>query len=637
MVAPSPECSDLSNFQHYCSLAVFICILGVFGTLVYKCKIIFLIMRQFFKFLFASCLGTALALILLVVIGFGTLAGVASRMSDKKTVAVPSNSVLELDFEDLIPEKTNNTEMDPFDLDNKDVLGLTDIVAAIERAKNDADIKGIYLHANNVMAGKATSSVIRKALLDFKSSGKFIYSYANYYSQNTYYLVSVSDSILLNPVGAVDFRGFSSMIAYYKGMLDKLDVDFEIFYVGKYKSATEPFRFDKMSEENRIQVREYVNALYTIFIRDIAASRNIPEPELRQIANSFEGRSPERALKARLIDRIAYEDEVLELMKNKIGLGKKDKLNRVKLGDYFTAKGNKTDFSTKDKIAVVYAEGTIQDGDDETSGSIFDGKYVKILRKIRQDESIKAVVLRINSPGGSVLASENIFREVDLLRKSGRPIIVSMGDVAASGGYYIACQADSIFAEPNTITGSIGVFGIVPLLARTMKENLGITYDTVRTGKYSAFGTPFYAFSPDEKEIIQQRINHTYEDFLQKVALGRHKTRDEVHEIAQGRVWPGTRAKEIGLVDDLGGLDRALAAAATMAGIEKYRTTTYPRTLNGIEQLLERFTKDKDKDDVKAALIRSELGEVYPMYKAVQELRRSNGIMARLPFEIVIQ
>ncbi|MCY7329591.1 MAG: signal peptide peptidase SppA, partial [Saprospiraceae bacterium] len=453
-------------------------------------------MRQFFKFLFASCLGTALALILLVVIGFGTLAGVASRMSDKKTVAVPSNSVLELDFEDLIPEKTNNTEMDPFDLDNKDVLGLTDIVAAIERAKNDADIKGIYLHANNVMAGKATSSVIRKALLDFKSSGKFIYSYANYYSQNTYYLVSVSDSILLNPVGAVDFRGFSSMIAYYKGMLDKLDVDFEIFYVGKYKSATEPFRFDKMSEENRIQVREYVNALYTIFIRDIAASRNIPEPELRRIANDFEGRSPETALKARLIDRIAYEDEVLELMKNKIGLGKKDKLNRVKLGDYFTAKGNKTDFSTKDKIAVVYAEGTIQDGDDETSGSIFDGKYVKILRKIRQDESIKAVVLRINSPGGSVLASENIFREVDLLRISGRPIIVSLGDVAASGGYYIACQADSIFAEPNTITGSIGVFGIVPMLGRTKKENLGLQYDPVGAGIYCAFGSPVYALWP---------------------------------------------------------------------------------------------------------------------------------------------
>lgn len=594
-------------------------------------------MSQFFKFLFASCLGTALALILLLFIGFSTVVGMASRVSDKKAVSVSANSVLELDFDNLIPEKTNNTEMSPFDLDQKDVLGLTDIVSALQKAKEDPDIKGIYFHASNVMAGKATSSVIRQALLDFRSSGKFVVSYANYYTQGAYYLASASDSILLNPVGAVDFRGFSSMISYYKGMLDKLDIDFRIFYVGQYKSATEPFRFDKMSDQNRLQVREYVNSLYDVFIRDIAASRNIPEAELRRIANDFEGRSPETALRARLIDRIAYEDEVLELMKNKIGLGQKDKLNRVKLGDYFASNGNKTDFSAKDKIAVVYAEGTIQDGDEETPGSIHDGQYVKILRKIRQDESIKAVVLRINSPGGSVLASENIFREVDLLHKSGRPIIVSMGDVAASGGYYIACQADSIFAEPNTITGSIGVFGMIPILARTMKENLGITYDTVRTGKYSAFGTPFYDFSPEESAIIQQRVDGTYEDFLKKVALGRDKTRDQVHEIAQGRVWPGTKAKEIGLVDDLGGLDRAIAAAAKMAGVEKYRTAAYPRTLNGIEQLLERFTKDKNKDDVKAALIRSELGEVYPMYKAVQDLRKSNGILARLPFEIVVQ
>ena len=594
-------------------------------------------MSQFFKFVFASCLGTALALILLVFIGFSTVMGLASRISDQKAVTVTSNSVLELDFDHLIPEKTNNTEMDPFDLQQKDVLGLTDMVAAIRQAKTDPNIKGIYLHASNVMAGKATSAVLRQALLDFKTADKFIVSYANYYTQGAYYLVSVSDSILLNPVGAVDFRGFSSMIAYFKGTLDKLDVDFRIFYVGKFKSATEPFRMEKMSEENRVQVREYLNALYDIFIRDIAASRNIPETELRRIANDFEGRSPETALRARLIDRIAYEDEALEMMKNKIGLDKKDKLNRVKIGDYFTSKGNKTDFSAKDKIAVVYAEGTISDGDDEQPGSVYDGKYVKILRKIRLDESIKAVVLRINSPGGSVLASENIFREIDLLRKSGRPVIASMGDVAASGGYYIACQADSIFAEPNTITGSIGVFGMIPILARTMKENLGITYDTVRTGKYSAFGTPFYDFSPDESAIIQQRVNDTYEDFLQKVALGRDMTRDQVHEIAQGRVWPGVRAKEIGLVDDLGGLDRAIAAAAKMAGVEKYRTAAYPRTLNGLEQLMERFNKDKNKDDVKASIIRSELGNLYPLYKAVQELRRSNGILARLPFEIVIQ
>lgn len=594
-------------------------------------------MNQFFKFLFASCLGTALALGLLLFIGFSTLVGMAGKISDKKAVAVSANSVLELDLKNLIPEKTNNTELNPFDLEQKSVLGLTDMVAAIRQAKADNDIKGIYLNANSVTAGKATSAVLREALTDFKSSGKFIVSYADFYTQGAYYLASVADSVLLNPVGAVDFRGFSSMIAYYKGMLDKLDVQFRIFYVGKYKSATEPFRYDKMSDENRLQVREYVNALYDIFIHDIAGSRNIPEAELRRAANDFDGRSPETALRAHLIDRIAYEDEALDMMKSKIGLDKKDKLNRVKIEDYFDAKGNKTNFTSKDKIAVVYAEGTIQDGDEETAGSIYDGYYVKILRKIRMDESIKAVVLRINSPGGSVLASENIFREVDLLRKSGRPVVVSMGDVAASGGYYIACQADSIFAEPSTITGSIGVFGMIPMLAKTMKENLGITYDTVRTGKFSAFGTPFIDFSPEESEMIQQRINNTYEDFLRKVALGRHKTRDEVNEIAQGRVWPGNRAKQIGLVDDLGGLDRAMAAAAKLAGLEKYRTANYPRTLSGIEQLMERFTKNKTQDDVQAAIMRSELGELYPAYKTVQDFRKNSGILARLPFEIVVQ
>jgi len=527
--------------------------------------------------------------------------------------------------------------MNPFDLEQKSVLGLTDMVAAIKQAKNDADIKGIYLHGSNLMAGKATSAVLREALNDFKSSGKFIVAYADFYSQSAYYLASAADSVLLNPVGAVDFRGYSSTIAYYKGLLDKLDVQFRIFYVGKYKSATEPFRFDKMSDENRLQVREYINALYDIFIHDIALSRNIPEAELRRIANDFDGRSPELALKAHLIDQIAYEDEALDLMKGKIGLDKKEKLNRVLLEDYFDAKGTKTDFASKDKIAVVYAEGTIQDGDEETPGSIYDGRYVKILRKIRLDETIKAVVLRINSPGGSVLASENIFREVDLLRKSGRPVVVSMGDVAASGGYYIACQADSIFAEQSTITGSIGVFGMIPMLAKTMKENVGITYDTVRTGKFSAFGSPFIEFSPEESDMIQERINHTYEDFLQKVALGRHKTRDEVNEIAQGRVWPGNRAKQIGLVDDLGGLDRAVSAAAKLAGLEKYRTSSYPRTLNGIEQLMERFTKGKTKDDVQAAMMRSELGDLYPAYKAVQDFRKNSGIMARLPFEIIIR
>jgi len=594
-------------------------------------------MSQFFKFMFASCLGTALALILLLFIGFSTLAGFASRASEKPVAAIKPNSVLELKFPSMmVPEKTNNLPLDPFDLEQKDVLGLSDMVHAIQKAKEDPDIKGIYINASFVSAGKATSSVLRAALLDFKTSGKFIVSYANYYTQNAYYLASVSDSLLLNPIGAVDFRGLSSTITYYKGLLDKMDVQMKIFYAGKFKSATEPLRMDKMSPENRLQVREYLTALNNIMMRDVAASRNIPETELRRIADNFEGRGADMALKARLVDRIAYEDEAFTLMKNKIGLDQKEKLYRVSIEDYSKARGRKLDLTTKDKIAVVYAEGTLLDGDNGDAGDIYDGKYVKLLRKIRQDNNVKAIVLRINSPGGSVLASENIYREILLCKEAGKPVVVSMGDLAASGGYYIACHADSIFAEPNTITGSIGVFGTIPMLDKTMKEKLGITFDTVLTGKHSAFGTPFIQFSPEEDRMIQEQVDRTYEDFLQKVASGRGKTRDQVNEIAQGRVWPGQKALEIGLVDGIGGMDRALAAAAKLAGIDKYRTTEFPRTMTGIEQLIDRLTKNKDSDEgVKAMIIRSELGEMYPMYKHLKDMQRNKGIQARLPYELI--
>jgi protease-4 len=297
----------------------------------------------------------------------------------------------------------------------------------------------------------------------------------------------------------------------------------------------------------------------------------------------------------------------------------------------------KLNLKEKNKIAVLFAEGTIKDGPSTEPGSVFSDEYVKMLRKIRKDDKVKALVLRINSPGGSVMASENILREIRLFKESERPVIVSMGDVAASGGYYIACEADSIFAEPNTITGSIGVFGMIPILQNTMKEHLGITYDTVRTGKYSAFGTPFIDFSPEESAMIQNRVEWIYEDFLNKVAVGRNMSRDEVHEIAQGRVWPGNKAMEIGLVDAMGGIDRALSAAADMAGLEAYRVAEYPRTQTAMEQLLERFTNSKKREDeVRAYLLKSELGEMYPAYKTMQDLRESRGIQARLPYELII-
>ncbi len=594
-------------------------------------------MSQFLKFLFASCLGTALALGLLFSIGIGWAVSMAGSASEKEKVNISHNSVLELDFKKPIPEKTNNLPMDPFDFEQEDLLGLSDMVAGIQRAKEDPDIKGIYLNASIVMLGKASAATLRNALADFRTSGKFIVSYAHYYTQGAYYLASVADSIMMSPQGVVDFRGYSSTITYYKGLLDKLDVQMRIFYCGKYKSATEPFRADKMSEENRLQIREYITPLYDIFITDVAKSRNIQETELRQIAERYDGFSAEKAKQARLIDRFAYEDEVFAMIKNRIGLGEKDKLNRVSLEDYFKARGKKTNFSIKDKIAVVYAEGEILDGDQGEAGTILDGKYVKMLRKIRKDESIKAIVLRVNSPGGSALASDNILRELDLCRKAGKPIVVSMGDVAASGGYYIACHADSIFAEPATITGSIGVFGMIPILEKTMRNKLGITFDTVRTQKFSAFGSTVYDFSPEESKIIQDRVDWIYQDFLGKVAAGRRRSPEQIHEIAQGRVWSAAKAKEIGLVDDLGGLDRALAAAAKLANLEKYRTTEYPQTKSGMEQFLDKLMHKKERDEnIRAWALRQEFGEFYPIFKTVQGFRQNNGILFRMPYELSV-
>lgn len=594
-------------------------------------------MNQFFKFLFASCLGTALALGLLFFLGIGWVASLAGSAAEKDKVKISPNTVLELDFKAAVPEKTNNTEMDPFDFEQKDVLGLSDIVATIQRAKEDPDIKGIYLNAPIVMLGKATTSTIRDALEDFRSSGKFVFSYAHYYTQGAYYLASVSDSILMSPQGVVDFRGYSSTVTYFKGLLDKLDVQMRIFYCGKYKSATEPFRSDRMSEENRLQVREYLTALYDIFIQDIAKSRNIPEAELRQIAERYDGFDAEKAVQSRLIDRVVFEDEVFALIRTRIGLSEKDKLNRVSLEEYFKAKKPKVNFSIKDKIAVVYAEGEIQDGEKGEPGTILDGKYVKILRKIRKDDKVKAIVLRVNSPGGSALASENILRELDLCKKAGKPVVVSMGDVAASGGYYIACHADSIFAEPSTITGSIGVFGLIPILDKTMRNKLGITFDTVRTQKFSAFGSAVFDFSPEESKIIQDRVDWIYLDFLKKVADGRGKTTEQINEVAQGRVWPAAKAKELGLVDELGGLDRALAAAASLAKIEKYRTSEFPETKTGLEQFLEQLMPKKDRDDaVRALALRQEFGEFYPLFKTIRSFRQNNGIMFRIPYDLSV-
>lgn len=590
-------------------------------------------MRQFFKIVFASCLGVGLALILMFFILFSIAGVVASSFSGPGVEKIAPNSVLKLDFDQVIPEKSNNVQFDPFQLKQEGVIGLHEMIGLIESAAEDKNIKAIYLNVNARGMGSASARKIRETLEAFKTSGKPVIAYSDFYSQGNYYLASVADCVFLNPIGNVSFEGFGVILPYFKNMLDRLGVEMQVFYAGQFKSATEPFRADKMSEQNRLQTKEYLNDLYSMFLSDISASRNIPVDSLMIIADGFLSRNAETAVSTGLIDGLKYEDEVQDMLRSLVGLDKDAKLNTVSLQKYKLSNPAKKDKgSSKDKIAVVYAEGEINDG-EEMPGEINGDNYVKLLRKVREDKNVKAVVLRVNSPGGSVLASEKILRELSLIKEKKIPIVVSMGDVAASGGYYISCAADKIIAEENTITGSIGVFTLIPNIQKLMNDKIGITFDTVRTNQYSTSFSTVYKFSAEESDIVQKGVEEIYERFLGIVANNRGMTRDAVHEVAQGRVWSGRKAKEIGLVDALGDLKMAEKEAAKLAGIESYKTVEYPRTKEPMEQIIEQLMGGADDAiiDQKAQKV---LGEHYPLYQMMTKVKQQEGIQARLPHQI---
>ncbi len=592
-------------------------------------------MSQFIKFVFASCLGVFLAMILLFFVGASMAGSMASTFGPSK-ISVKPNTVLELKFNQPIPERTNNVPVDPYsgglEFQPEDVLGLHDMVKAIKRAKEDSNIKGIFIDAVSASGGFATRSLIRDALLDFKESGKFITAYSKYYDQSGYYMASVADDLYVNPAGGVDFRGFGSIIPFFKDGLDKLGVKMNVYYVGKFKSATEPFRLNKMSEENRRQIKEYLFPIYDGFIEDIAASRNTSATELRRVADEWLVRQPEDAITYKMVDKIGYRDEVIASIKERMGLEEDDKINKISINKYASATKESIDFSIKDKVGVIYAEGGINIG-EETPGSIMDDHYTEMIRKLRTDDKVKALVLRVNSGGGSALASENIWREFVLAKEAGKPVVVSFGDVAASGGYYIACMADEIYAEPNTITGSIGIFGTIPNAHELMSEKLGIHLDTVNTGRFSSSINIYHDQTAEEGRIIQQGLDHGYEVFLKRVADGRGMTRDAVNEVAQGRVWTGEKAKELGLVDELGGLDAAIEKAAALAEIESYRLSEYPKIKDPVQQLIEKYLQPKEA--AKASIIKEELGEMYPYYKELREVSKTKGPQARMPFMIL--
>lgn len=584
-------------------------------------------MRQFFKFLFASCLGVFLAMVILFSIGSMVIGQLVSRAGSPQ--AVKPNSVLYLTLEESIPEQSNNILRDNFDIYTTDVIGLNDIVTAIDHAKEDDDIKGIFMELSNVRAGQATAATIRDALIDFKESGKFVVAYSEYYTQNSYYLGSVADKVYVHPLGGIDFAGFAAVPIFFKDLLDKIGVEVEVFWVGKYKGASEPYRRNDLSEENRQQIREYMEEVYEDYLNDISASREIPVSELRKIADELLIRKPEDCITYRMADAIAYEDEVLDDIRSRIGLKEEDKIKTVTIGSYFKSSKKPTDFAVKDKVAVIYAEGTIVSG-KSSPGQIGDDKYIKLIRKLRKDDRIRAVVLRVNSPGGSALASENIWRELELLKKEGKPVIASMGDVAASGGYYISCSADSIFAQSNTVTGSIGVVVAIPNARELLNDKIGVHVDTVKTGKYSIGFHPFLETRNEVKEVVQSSIEDVYNTFLRRVADGRNMRIEEVHEVAQGRVWVGDAAKRLGLVDALGGLDEAVAAAASKAGLEEYRIVEYPKLKEPIQQLLEELTGSREL--VGSTLIQEQLGDLFPYFQQLQAIRQMKGPQTIMPF-----
>lgn len=591
-------------------------------------------MRQFFKFLLASCLGTTIAmfLVFLGIISIGASIAASSKdfgsSFNQTQEHISPNSVLHLKLQEAIPELTDNVEATKFELNPQAVLGLHDIVKTIKHAKTDDKIKGIFLEGEYVAAGYTTIATIRKALEDFKASGKFVYSYAPYYSQGAYYLASASNRIALAPLGIVDWRGFSTVRTFYKDALDKLDIHYEVFYAGRFKSASEPFRRNSMSDESRQQTQEYLDGMYEQMLADVSKSRSITEAKLRQMANEFSGIDPQAALDGGLVDKTIYREAWLAEMREEMGLDKDDDIKFVKLAKYFQAKVPKGSYTDKDKIAVLVAEGVIVDGKGDAA-KIGDKQYVEVIEELRQDDNVKAVVLRVNSPGGSAMASDHIWQSLMDLKATGKPLVVSMGSVAASGGYYIACAADSIFAEASTITGSIGVVSAIPQLQNMLDNKLGVHFDSVKTGPYAHGLNPVFNMTEGERRLLQNRTDVMYQTFMNRVSEGRGISVAQVDSIAQGRVWIGTKAKEIGLVDGLGNLETAIQAAADMAEMGgDYVTQTYPKQLSPFERMFEELMNPQEM--LQTSMLKHEMGSLYPHYVKMKEMTEYKGLQMRM-------
>jgi protease-4 len=592
---------------------------------------------NFLKSMLASMLGTFLALGLMILAVVILIIVAVASGSDSDESHVHDNSILHIVIEQPTSERAsdNDFNIDPFSMEGGSKIGLDRFIADLEKARTDEKIKGIFLEPINVQAAPSTLLDMRRAIENFRSSGKFVVAYAENFGQAEYYLASAADEVYMYPEGTFDWRGMNAEIMYYKKMFDKLGVEAQVIRGpnNKFKSAVEPYMYDHMSDENRAQMKTFIDDIWRIMLDDISASRNVSVEQLNLFADSLTFASNAAVQTSGLVNGLLYRDEVMATLKSKTGVAADaddDELNMVKLAEYHKSGDDEAGYG-KEKVAVVFAVGAIEsgEGDDATIGS---ERIAKALKQAREDEKVKAIVLRVNSPGGSALASDVIWRETELIKQSGKPFYVSMGDYAASGGYYIACSADKIYANANTITGSIGVFGVIPNLQKFLDEKLGITFDRYETNPHADLVSAFKPLDEAEMKAMQTMIGEIYNDFTAKVSKGRKMTQAQVDSIGQGRVWSGEDAKQIGLVDEIGDLDDCVKAAAQAAGVSDYSIRELPSMIDPFQKLMEELSGAKE-----AGVAKELLGENYRLYREVKAAAQWQGVQARLPFVLTLQ
>lgn len=593
-------------------------------------------MKDFLKFTLASVIGVILAGVVFTILGIITLVGVVAS-SDTETV-VKDNSIFVLDFKGSLSERVQENPFQQLLGEEFGAYGLDDILASIKKAKENENIKGIYIQPSALGASYASLEEIRHALLDFKESGKFIVAYADQYAQGMYYLASVADKVIVNPQGSIGWHGAAMQPVFFKNLVAKLGLDVQVFRVGTYKSAVEPFIATEMSPANREQMTECLASVWQRILADVSESRSIPTDSLNAYADRYmDFCAAEEYVQCGLADTLMYKDEVLSYLKQLSGREADERLNSLFVEDMVNVRKNVPKDKSGNVIAVYYAYGDIVDASGNTSEACIDAQKVcKDLRRLHDSDEVKAVVLRVNSPGGSAYASEQIWREVVRLKEK-KPVIVSMGDYAASGGYYIACAAHRIFADPTTLTGSIGIFGMIPSGEKLFTETLGLNFDVVKTNRMSDLGAGLgpvltRPLNASEQALMQNAINRGYRLFVSRCAEGRNMSVEAIEKVAEGRVWTGAMAREIGLVDELGGIDKAISAAAAQAGIENYSLIGYPEKENIFASLMSNQRKHYVSSEIKACL-----GSYYNSFKTLETLKDANSIQARLPFDPNIQ